>query len=255
MDDLQSLESVLNGEGSEAQDDVTSNEVQQEVQQETENKQKPVVETETKADDKQDDSPAESQDNKDDESSWTKAAVLDERRKRQELERQLDELKAKPASDGEQKQDERPDLFDDPDGAIGHIERKFEEKLVNQKIELSRSMVKSSHDDYDEMEQVFIDMAKENPALANQMRMAENPALFAYQQGKKHTDFQQMQDIDSYKAKIEAEVREKVLKELESKQAKQSHKAELASGPSLSKARSQADEPVDEPSLEDLVGR
>lgn len=181
--------------------------------------------------------------------SWTKAAVMDERRKRQALERELEQLR-KPKAEPK-----RPDVFEDPDGAFSHMQQQFQQELATQRIAMSRDNMQMLKPDYDDMEQVFIKMAEDNPALVEQMRSHPNPARFAYEQATKHREYQQMQDVDSYKAKLREEVKAELLKEMEADKAKEAQKDEAVT-PSLAKQRSSGgqDQPVDA-SLEDILGR
>lgn len=107
---------------------------------------------------------------KDEPQEWTKKAVLDERRKRQALEAQVEELKK-----GKPKEEEgEPDL-----STIMHRER----------INLSRELMIETRTDYEDMETVFLDMAKENPSLISEMNRSPNPAKFAYNKAKEHSEY------------------------------------------------------------------
>lgn len=233
MSDLESLDSIFNNEP-------VKGEPEPETLQE-----EPVQEQEPPAQD----STPESEEQPKEEESWTKAAVLDERRKRQELERKLAELEAK------KEEPKRPDVFEDPDGAFSHLEQQFNQKLLNERISLSRAMMEERHADYAEKEQVFIEMTKDSPELVRKMQEHPFPAKFAYEQATKHQEFKQMQDIDAYKAKMREEVKVEILKELESERTKKATKDSLVETPSLSKTRSAKDEPFIEKSLEETFGR
>lgn len=202
------------------------------------------------ADKPEEDSPPESAKRADDEESWTMAAVLDERRKRQELERQLEELRAK-----EKPEDTRPDVFEDPDGAFSHVEQRFNQKILNERITLSRALMEDRHADYADKEAVFVGMAKENPDLIRQMQEHPFPAKFAYEQASKHQEYQAMQDVDAYKSKLREEVKAELLQEMEAKNSQKAEKDKIADAPSLSKTRSAKDDPVIDESLEDIFKR
>lgn len=167
------------------------------------------------------------------EENWTKAAVLDERRKRQELQARLDQLEA------QQRQEpaEKPDWYDDPEKAANHQATTFQAQLEQQKFELTQDMMRSVHPDYDEMETRFVDLARENPHLVAEMQKSANPARFAYETAKKAAELDQLKNVDEYKAKVEAEARAeieaKVRKELEEKYQRQAAKDEALSVPSL----------------------
>ena len=177
---------------------------------------------------------------------WTFAAVKDERRKRQELERKLEELQKK----------ETPSVFDDEKAFVDHLRQETRQELAMAKLNLARDMMMDVHEDYEQMETLFIEkVATENPILAEQARASTNPAKFIYQNAKKYLEYKDMQDVDSYKAKVEAEVRAKLEAEFKSKQEQE---AASVSGikPSLAKARaSDKQEAVEEVTLESLFAR
>ena len=167
------------------------------------------------------------------EESWTKAAVLDERRKRQELERKLAEYeKAKP---------ERPDVFEDQDGAFGHVKDELRSEIGNIKLELSQDMMRSIHEDYDELESEFIELAKDNAALLTELNQAKNPARFAYETAKKARQAAELKDVEGMRAKIEAEMRAEIeakLKAEAEESAKKKSGKDQALSPSLAASTS-----------------
>ena len=168
-----------------------------------------------------------------DEEPWTKKAVLDERRKRQELEARLKELESKKPPE------EEADWYSKPEEAAQRQQAQFSQALWNQRVELSQDMMRERHEDYDDMEARFVQMAQENPTLRAEFQKAPNPARFAYDTAKKAAEYEAMKDVDGYKAKLEAEMRkeleEKVRAEYEAKAKKQAEK-EAAIEPSLASA-------------------
>lgn len=164
---------------------------------------------------------------KDEDGNWTKAAVLDERRKRQELERQLEQaLKDKTP-------EEKKDWFDDPEGAASQIKQEFQSQLANTRIEMSQEFMRSLHEDYDQLEAEFVDLAKGNPAMLAEFQQSKNPAKFAYETAKKHREYADLKDVDKAKAKLREEVRAELEKEYQQKSEKEQKKRE-AIPPSLS---------------------
>lgn len=166
------------------------------------------------------------------EEEWTKKAVLDERRKRQELERKLEELQKQ-----QQPADKRPDLFADPEGALSHLETRLRQESAAARIELSQELMRSLHDDYDELEAEFHDLAKDNPVLLKQLAQATNPARFAYETAHKARQAAALNDVDKVRAELEAkhlaEIEARVRKEYEEKYGKEAVKRAAASAPSL----------------------
>jgi hypothetical protein len=194
-------------------------------------------ETETEeAEEKKDDSTPESKASETTEDEpWTKKAVLDERRKRQELEQRLRDLESK------KEPEPAPDWWADPEKAAQHQSQQIEARLYRQKVELSQDFMRSQHEDYDDMEARFMEMAQENPALRTELQKSANPARFAYETARKASEYEAMKDVDSYKAKVEADVRKdveaKVRKEIEAEQKKKADK-EAAIDPSLASTSS-----------------
>ena len=141
--------------------------------------------------------------------SWTKAAVLDERRKRQALEAELEKVRQ-----GQQQQPaneaEKADWYADPEKAAQAMQQQVGQTVSQQvwqtKVGLSQDMMRAQHEDYDELESEFMDLVKDQPGLIQEMQQAANPARFAYDTAKKAREYTAMKDVDSYKAKLRQEV-------------------------------------------------
>jgi hypothetical protein len=169
-----------------------------------------------------------------------KAALLDERKKRQEYERKVKELEEKYSQQNNQsstqnKQEEKvPDFYENPDERFAFEQKKLEEKLLTERIRMSAALVSAEKPDYIEMTDAFKEAVASNPQLEFALYNSANPALFAYNEGKKYLQIRDvLKDPVGYRAKIESEVREKLLKEIESEvrekllkefEDKQSHK-------------------------------
>jgi BMFP domain-containing protein YqiC len=166
---------------------------------------------------------------------WTKAAVLDERRKRQELERKVAELEAKG-----QKPEAKPDFFADPDAALDRIKQETQAQLMASRLELTQELMRDSTPDYDELEAEFIDLAKDNPFLIKELHASKNPAKFAYQTAQKARLAASLTDgnaLAKREAELRAEIEAKVRAEYEGKAGKVAEKRE-ALAPSLAAAQS-----------------
>lgn len=155
--------------------------------------------------------------------SVPQAALIAERKKRQELEERLrayEEQKNAPKT---------PDVFEDPEGYTKAIDSRIAQATWATKVELSQDFMRSQHDDYDEREQQFMELVKETPTLLNDPGWKQNPARYAYETAVRHERFKQMQD-PGYESKlrqeIEAEVRAKLEAELSGKQQKAQAKRE-----------------------------
>lgn len=165
------------------------------------------------------------------------SALLDEREKRQQRER---ELKVAQAQLEQQQQQPTPDLLDDQQGYADHIQHQVDGKIRNVTIQMSQEMMRSQHEDYDQVEDKFLEMAQNDPRLGAEMATHPMPAKFAYETVKKAEQYAEMQDVDTYKAKVEAEVRAKLKAEMEAEaKAKAEKEAKLngALSPSLTNTR------------------
>lgn len=126
------------------------------------------------------------------------AALQDERRKRQELEAQIEQLRD---------QSPKPDIFEDPDAVLEKLKAEVIGHADQRWINASRAMVMASKPDYVEREAVFMELTQGNPSLVSEMMKADNPALFAYETARKHAEYQDMQNVDDLKAKMRAEIK------------------------------------------------
>jgi hypothetical protein len=131
------------------------------------------------------------------------AALKDERKKRQEIERQLAELQAQavpqqpqPVSQPQQPQQQQPpqmpDPLEDPEGwKQWHDETQA--RLVHQqqvsayqtRALTSRMVAMQQHDDYEVAEEAFTAAARTSPELLRQIAVHPNPAQYAYEVGKR----------------------------------------------------------------------
>lgn len=143
-----------------------------------------------------------------------KTAMLEERRKRQELEARLrarEEAKSLP---------EPPPFWDDPDKSIearlDRMRHELQSDYLNRYYNALESAARARHQDYDEVRDVFVEKARDNPALAAQLNNHPDPAEFAYQQGKLLRELSTVNnDIDAYRKRIEDEVRAKLAAEMQ----------------------------------------
>lgn len=174
----------------------------------------------------------------DDKTEWTKKMALDERRKRQELERRYAELEAKLKTP--EGKEEVVDFFADPDKALGQVKNEIRIELANAKLEISQELMRERYEDYDELESEFVDLAKDNPVLIKQLSEAKNPAKFAYETALKARKANELNDVDTFREKIRAEEREKIRAELEAEMkqnAEKAQKRDRALAPSLANQR------------------
>jgi hypothetical protein len=185
--------------------------------------------------------------------SWTKAAVLDERRKRQALEAELEQLRST-----KQEPEKAPDVFEDQDKFTDYLSNQVSQQVSQVRIEMSQEMMRMHDSEYDQKEVEFVEMAKENPQLAQQLSQHSMPAKFVVDTVNKARELKKLDNIDDYKAQlraeVEAEIREKMKAELTQQQEQDDKVASIK--PSLANARASKDqgEPSKQ-SLDDLFGR
>jgi hypothetical protein len=163
------------------------------------------------------------------------AALKSERAKRQALEAELNDLKTKHAP-----QEEHGEL--DVDG-----------KLFAERTNMSREMMMELKPDYQDMETIFTEIAKDNPYLVSQMMKSHNPAKFAYEKAKEHVEVQEakkLKDSEEYKEflKLKASGKTKVVTESPDEKRKKS----VLAVPKLNKAASIGSNSTPKESLEDL---
>lgn len=169
------------------------------------------------------------------------AAAQAERQKRQALEREIAELRAKlaapPAPPAQQapQQPATPSvpltdmLFQDPDGFVRQVQQSQEQALRETRIALSEAMVRQQFPDYPDAEAALERYALSSPAAREEVARLLNshpaPAMVAYQAGKHLLAQQQwqplMQQHKTPDAFIAAEVERRVQERL-AEQAQQS---------------------------------
>ena len=152
-------------------------------------------------------------------------AAEEERRKRQDLERQLAAATAAPKA--APAPTEKKTFWDDPEGALEAHRAEFQTAIQRTRLETSEAIARSRYPDFQDNLNQFIEISKDNPALYHQMMRSPDPAEFAYRTGKNHKEVAEAGSIDAIKkrvedetrVKVEAEVREKVKKEEEARRA------------------------------------
>lgn len=125
------------------------------------------------------------------------AAMHDERRKRQDLERRVAELQQ------QQTQAPVPDVLEDPEAFTAYQDNKRQAERLQDRIAMSEQLIRSQvgEEDYNTAELAFADEVINNPALAVELRTHPNPAKFAYDVGKAVLDRQEIGDPREFAAK------------------------------------------------------
>lgn len=160
------------------------------------------------------------------------AAVMAEREKRQRLERELAEERAKHQA----QQAPAPSYYEDPEGYLARAQNDIEQRATARLNAALEAQAREQYPDYEEKMGVVMEHAAGNPAIVQEIMTAPNPAVAAYKMGQRLMEFQQMQDPEAYRAKIAAEVRAQIEAENKAK-ADQRQKAASEIPPDLSQAR------------------
>lgn len=115
--------------------------------------------------------------------------------------------------------------------SIGRMLDERDQQAWVQRVQAAEEDMRESVTDYDALvDQHFKPAAQQDPTLQQKLRAAANPAKFAYRTAKRlkaETELGGEFDMDKLKAKMEAEVRAKVLAELQGKQAELEEKVKL----------------------------
>lgn len=246
---IASLDAILEGD-SEGTEQVGKKETEVEKTEDTETTKEQDPE-ETKGEESE--PPAEKDES---EAKIPVKAQQDERRKRQAAEKKAAELEAELAELKKQKTNpiKEPDPVEDPEGAHNSLKG----LILQERINLSREMLIDSKPDYLELEKVFVELAKQNPSLVQQMNESPNPAKFAYTKAKEHTEYQDFlktKDSEDYKAFLESKKKAESEKELE-ETPEEKRKKSAVKVPDLVNATSGnlGTKPVKRETLDDILG-
>lgn len=137
-----------------------------------------------------------------------RSAMFEERNKRKELEQSK---QAEPVSTED-------DTYVDDD-TRRYVDKKLSEKdneMLQMKLQMSQAMARSQFKDYDEVVKNFVEAAESNPKLLDAAVATDNPALYAYKEGKKIKFSKEYgDDPEEVEKKMEAKLRSKIKKDLE----------------------------------------
>lgn len=192
-------------------------------------------------------------------------ALLEEREKRQQYERELKDFRDQQEK---AKSPKLPDYFENPDEYNAAIERMVQERVsgveqrVNQQmsqawLSMSERAAKARYTDFDAMLEAFSKEAETNPVLAAQMMQSPDPGEYVYQTGRKLQALSSTPDLDSLREQMREEIRAELL--AEARKGEDEKRARLDSIPkSLSREQSAAGPRESEwqpTSLEDALRR
>lgn len=132
-------------------------------------------------------------------------AMLDERRKRQELEAKLAE------------KEEKPDFWDDPEARLAEVESRFEQKLTAERLNISEAFAREKYPDFQEKLDEFAAICQEQPELFQRMIQQSNPAEYAYKTASTFKRMKEFSSPDEFEAKIRTELEASIRAEYDKK--------------------------------------
>ncbi len=199
-----------------------------------------------------------------DDEPWTKTAYLDEKRKRQDATARAEAAEArlaemqKTSQAPTQEPEEVPDIFTDQGKYTDYVNKQVTQQVEDVRIEMSREFMRMQDSDYDAKEQEFVQLAKENPQLTNEVFKHAMPAKFIVETVNKARELKKLENVDEYKSKLKAEMKAELFAEWEAEaKAKAESDGKVSSiRPSLANARASSEqgESKDDDSLESLLG-
>ncbi len=81
------------------------------------------------------------------------------------------------------------------------------EQVTSIRTEALQAAARARHTDYDEKEQVFLQLAQSNPHLVAELRQAQDPAEFAYKAAEYHLAVQEAGgSLDALKERLRREL-------------------------------------------------
>jgi hypothetical protein len=169
---------------------------------------KPEVKAETETKERARDETGRFKKEADEQIAGAQAALVAERRKRQELERQLQQQTA---------QKPKPDFFADPEAALNERDAKIRAEANEKFFAMSEELVKDQHKDYDAVIEAFMADAEADPTIASrtfaEMQKARNPAAFLYKAAKLHGEMKAVGgDLGKYRETVEAPLKDELAK-------------------------------------------
>lgn len=166
-------------------------------------------------------------------------AMLEERGKRQDLEKRLAAIELAKNAQGAATEPAKT-FWDDPEGALAKHQAEIASVAVNARLQTAELIARQKHQDFDEKIEEFGKILGQTPGLHAKWLSAPDPAEFAYNVGKNHLDLQAAGSMEEMRAKIERETAARVRSEIEAElkaKAEALARDRAALPPSLSDAR------------------
>lgn len=160
------------------------------------------------------------------------AALLDERDKRKAKEQEADELRRKLA-EYEAKAQPKPDFYSDPEAALAAAQQAAVAAALNTKLETSRFLAeKEFGSDLVNEAYAFFD---QNPHLSHALVNSPSPFHEAVKTYQRHKMLSEIgDDPASYRARIEAEVKDRLMAEMQAQPKPAAPPPSMAAAPGTS---------------------
>ena len=146
------------------------------------------------------------------------SALLDEREKRQQAAREAEELRKKLAAYEAERAQPKPDFYADPEGFLAQQRQAVQQMVWNERLNTSEALAKRDHGEelVTAAAEAFKAAAGASPALAAEFSSQSDPYGFVVNWHKRQTVLSQIgNDPDAYRARIEQEIRERLLAEMQ----------------------------------------
>lgn len=150
-------------------------------------------------------------------------ALLDEREKRQLAQREAEDLRKRLAAyEAQRQQQPPPDFHDDPEARLLMERTQVQEMIWNQRLDTSEMIARQAYGSQavDQARDAFMQAAQQNPALGVELRRQTHPYDFVVNWHNRQRVIEEVgTDPAAYRAKLEAELREKILAEMQTQPA------------------------------------
>lgn len=134
-------------------------------------------------------------------------ALLDEREKRQSAQREAEEARQRLKEMEARIRDletpkQSPDFYSDPEGALAQREQVFEQRLWDQKLNISETMATDKYgaEVVEKAKQAFIAEVQKNPSIYGQLKGQPHPYDFVVNWHKRQMFLDEVQDPEAWKA-------------------------------------------------------
>jgi hypothetical protein len=146
------------------------------------------------------------------------AGIAAERKKRQDAEALVEQLRREAEAKTKEPPAPAPSIWEDEQGAFQHfggqvVNQAVQQATFNARLDMSEMMARQANPDFEDMKAEFLQMAQQNPVIAQQALADAHPWQKAYQIAKNARTMNELgaTDIQS----LEAKIREQVMAEMQ----------------------------------------